>query len=719
VTKLSEGQREALDILERLAATRQDLLTLSARPTMSDGNAVVSVRFPTKDLPRVEGGLPLADVEDFTIEISVVFPYLPPTISVSHSRFAGYPHVVGGNTLCVYRDPAREWSPNLGIIGFLNRVWDWLADAAMGRFDASTALFHPVGGVLHQSLGTPTVVVRVPIPAALVNRGLLFAGLEQRTPARLDLTGWHSSLRGAPQKLAAVILLPGPLVFGGGLTVNGLLARIARVGFPSVEHVIAHIYRVALQDQLGDPLYLVIGARNPVGHLPQDHHLLVARIEPPVADQLRMTARERFGKLGVGASFDQRDVPEGAQVRWCSISDERPSIATRRDASRPTSWYEGKHIELWGCGGIGSWIAEAIVRAGARRVVVRDPGIVTSGLHVRQNYTEVDVGANKAEALASRLTAISDRVKIEAHAEDVIILLARGGLPACDLIIDATINRTVAHLLERAATSSHPRPALAAIALDAPTATLGLLTVACPTWSGGPYDVERRTSTHILQASELEHFHIFWQDLADHQQVVPERGCSVPTFHGSTTDVMAIAATGLDLIARRLTADATGFDLFAVGHAALAVDVPHRHHSEPAPAAIEGQVKGRLAVRLDAAVENLILQGIEADQPTRWLLAGEYNQISLAIWIDEVVPVPSDIGPDEVDRVFAERRNVSQGISNYIGDVLHRELTLVGEASRQELQDALKAVKDAGGSLVIAVARRGQDVTITSHMVQM
>ena len=108
-------------------------------------------------------GLELGDDEEFIVRIRPSL-FLPPIVEVDHTRFLGYPHVLQGQRLCIYLDPSREWCPSHGIAGFLSRLWDWLTDAAGGAFDASTAMYHAVGGVLHQADGTPTIVVREPGP---------------------------------------------------------------------------------------------------------------------------------------------------------------------------------------------------------------------------------------------------------------------------------------------------------------------------------------------------------------------------------------------------------------------------------------------------------------------------------------------------------------------------------------------------------------------------
>lgn len=646
------------------------------------------------------GGLPIEDLEDFDVSISPWFPFLPPTVTVRHTRFAGHPHVLVGTVLCVYRDPSREWNPNLGVVGFLNRLWDWLGDAAAGRFDASTALFHPVGGVLHRTPGAPTIVVRHALPSGLVNRGLLVAGLRRRTEHRLDLTGWHSGWRSVDGVPASVILIPGPLVFGAGATFRDLLGRIARVGFPAVEHVVSHLHQAARRTESNAELFLIVGARNPAGPLPQDHHLLVGRIEDSTAAKMRTLANSLLERDGIMARFDPANLPADDQIEWCGVSDDRPSVATRRDVARPSSWYEGKHVELWGCGGIGSWVAELLVRAGVQRITLRDHGMVTSGLLVRQDFGEEDVGFGKAEALARRLRAISDRVTVDGRQENVIAILAKGELPSCDLIIDATVNTTVALLLERCASRSNSRPASAAISLDMASATLGLLAVAMPGWQGGPYGVERQSSPNLLRSGALEHFYPFWRDVAPGEQVVPERGCSVPTFHGSAGDVMSIAATAIDILARRLAAGASGLELFASGHAVLRPGA-EGHVRVEAVLSASDEVSGPLALHLALGTRQRLLALTESKEVGRVLLVGENNETAGSIWVDDVLTISANTTPEEVQGATASYPEASHGMSRYIGDAVLRPAT--ADSTDGGVTSVQAAVAAAGGSIVLEI----------------
>lgn len=273
------------------------------------------------------------------------------------------------------------------------------------------------------------------------------------------------------------------------------------------------------------------------------------------------------------SSFDPQ-----APIEWCAMSDERPEVSTRRDATRPVRALSGMTVQVWGCGGIGSWIAEFIVRAGASHVVVCDPAAVGGGLLVRQNYTEGDVGVNKAEALAGRLRELSDTVQITAVPEPCPDLAS---VAECDLVVDATVNLGIGDLLDtytrdRDATG----PVIAAVATDSRSATLGILTIARAAYLAGPTTIDRLTADRVLDDPNLTRYHPLWQTPTPGEELIPARGCSTPTFHGSAADLAGVAAVLVSLLGRELTGESSGTHLVGLPHAD--VDGP-AHWFVPAP----------------------------------------------------------------------------------------------------------------------------------------
>lgn len=158
---------------------------------------------------------------------------------------------------------------------------------------------------------------------------------------------------------------------------------------------------------------------------------------------------------------------------------------------------------------------------------------------VRQNFLEDDVGDTKVDALARRLTAISDTVEIIACDASTP---SAADLVDTDLIADATVNIAISRLLDGVA-GWYDRPVLAQVATDARTGTLGMLTVSMPALNVGPLSIDRQAGQRVCQDGALEAFHGLWDSSALEDQIIPTRGCSTPTFHGSAADLAGVAAS--------------------------------------------------------------------------------------------------------------------------------------------------------------------------------
>lgn len=559
-SRRTDGQLLAVRELRRIAGNHPGILKVVRDLGVDDeGHVHVLVRLTTNELDRVADGLPISPTsEEITVRVSPSFPLVPPEAYVDHDRFVGHPHVLQGHRLCVYLDSSREWHPRYGIQEFMNRLWDWFADAAAGRFDSSAALFHPVGGVLHRTPGTPTIVIRKALPVS--GRAFLHASLAARTASRIDLSGWN--LRSGAGQVALVIVLDAPLSYGAGTTVSTMLERIAATGRLDQDGLATLLAHTAARNKTGTPLYALIAVPHP--GRPGAYHLIGGRLPVSLADALRAAACRAGPLLKIAAN----KIPGDTIMEWCKIADERPETTTRRDSNRPIARFAGKTVEIWGCGGLGSWIAEFVARAGATRIVVRDHGDVGGGLLVRQNYIEADVGDNKAERLAERLRQISDELAVESYP-----VPAPAGLdsllPPCDLLIDATITNSVGTYLDLAVLQNNgkSRPVLAQVATDTGTGTLGLLTVCSPDCPVGPEEVDRRAGLAVTKDGRLERFHVLWREPGAGEELIPAPGCSIPTYRGSAADLAGVAASLVSLMASHLDAGVSGTHLVALPHA--------------------------------------------------------------------------------------------------------------------------------------------------------
>jgi hypothetical protein len=570
---LSSWQSQVLTYLDAVAEAYPGDVELIGRHRLDRSKAMrLRLRLRTAGIPRSSRGMPLDDYEEFIVTVGAS-DLTPPRAEVEHLRFLHHAHVLQGHRLCLYLDPSRMWDPINGFGGFLDRLFCWLADAAGGRFNAQTALYHAVGGVLHAVIGAPTIVVRDAIDSG---RRASHGWLVARSPRRFDLLLEPPSTPDQGDHVP-IVVLDADLPFGAGIDLGTLLRTVddpyhghpapdgtllwRRVGSRLSTMVLTVLGASAIRKTDSTPQRLLIAVPHPTGGPP---HLLAAHIPAASADHLRTLVKANR-KNDSMITIDPAQVDPAIPVEWWPISDEREEVTTRRDSGRPVAAYAGMTVHIWGCGGLGSWIAEYVVRAGARRVVLCDPGTVTGGLLVRQNFVETDVGDSKVEALARRLRLISDTVEVGVT-ETVVPEIAE--LANADLIIDATVSVAISRLLDSLAAETDQRAIFAQVAVDAQTGTLGIMTVSMAPLRTGPLTIDRKVGAQILDKGMHEVFHCLWKRLESGEEIIPTRGCSTPTFHGSAADLAGVAASLTSILGAHLNAEKaiSGTHLISLPH---------------------------------------------------------------------------------------------------------------------------------------------------------
>lgn len=571
----SDWQSQVLNDLDSaVQAYPDDVARIGDASFNDDGSMLLRIRVRTDDIATVDGGLQLGDHEEFTVTVHQT-QQVPPSVEVDHLRFLHHAHVLQGTRPCLYLDASREWDPLNGFGAFLDRLLEWLTDAAAGRFDAQTALYHAVGGVLHADDKYPTIVVRSEISNA---KRAQHAWLIQRTEHRFDLTQDPAGTAIGAEHVP-VVLLRSDLPLGAGSSLAGFLYTMADpyAGHPhpgrgvlgthldvdASAMVLTAVAASAIRKPDGSPQHFLLAVPHPTGG---PAHLLAGRIPVAGADQIRaLVRRGRKASSFIDPSPGEVDVSHG--LDWVPVSDERDEVTTRRDSARPVTAYAGKTVHVWGCGGLGSWVAEYLVRAGVKKLVVCDPGSVAGGLLVRQNFVENDVGKNKAHALAERLDAISDGVEVVACEGFLPDITDFGG---AHLIIDATVSVAIGRLLDGIAKNSagSDRPIFAHMATDPKTSTLGILTVSMAPQPKGPISIDRAIGTQIIDQGVHEPFHGLWSDSNAGEELIPTRGCSTPTFHGAAADMAGVAASLVSILSAYLTAteSVSGSHLISMPH---------------------------------------------------------------------------------------------------------------------------------------------------------
>ncbi|MCH7727430.1 MAG: ThiF family adenylyltransferase, partial [Planctomycetes bacterium] len=508
---MNSGQQLAIEQLRDVASRTDELEIIAVADQWRGGTSVaIDVSVSCAHFERAEGGLPLRDRERFTILIDTDFPFEPPDVFVLHRRFSGFPHVNWGYWLCLYVAPQTEWNPSHGIYGFLRRFEYWLRQAAIDQLDPTGGAMHPPA--TYNATG-PMLIPRSDTPAVNDSPWIGQVDLVEKSERRLDLLQWGDSQERRGNLVGAAVLLdtPTPLEFPS--TVSKLLDMLAERG---VEHqqVFRLLNDVIRQNGQERALVFVVGTpmRGIRGESPKQH--LTGWRVPPLGVKL-LDLEARAGQLGEAGEDLHADVVElfeswadSTKIEYCRVREDRPEVTHRRDMGRPMKAFAGKTVEVWGCGAIGSHVAEWVVRAGANRVVLRDNGSVSPGILVRQPYADDDIGHPKAEVLAARLRTIYPDREIISHATDVVDDLRHGGnfLESIDIVIDATASQAVMVASETAWRDVEAsRPVIASLVINS-TAERGMGVLVTDPHSGGPLDATRKLKIECCHDERLREY---------------------------------------------------------------------------------------------------------------------------------------------------------------------------------------------------------------------
>ena len=549
---MADASRLAGDQLREIAVVSKGTVQIHDETTGSSGSRQFDLSIRFDGLERAEGGLRVRAREPFQVVIPRTFPFDHPVVATPHVRFSGFGHVQWRRVLCLYRSSA-DWRPEDGMHGFIKRLDAWIRDAARNNLDPNDAPLHP-------PVAYPTVDrLIVPIADTPLVGGSPWFGLAElrERNRRTEIIGWTEHDQQRRAVCTPAILLYEALPFEYPATVHALLQELESYGI-DYGRFIFHLARQALQSRIGNPLTVVLGT--PMRRVVPDgralQHLAVWEISADDADKLRqLNIAAQVGETAQWTDAVKAVVKwsVSAEVGWCRVSEMRPEVTQRRDQSSPMAWFRGKRVAIWGCGAIGTHVAESVVRSGARSVELVDNKSVIPGLLVRQGFEDADIGRNKACALSERLKRIAPDLETVVSTDDLIAsITVSNPLPSVDLVIDCTASLAVRTALERVLRDVDPRPAIASMAIDSHAGT-GAATLSTPEHSGGTLDLVRRLKLEACRTPQLSQpLEAFWPSSTPSESFQPEPGCSEPTFIGSNADLAGLSARMLNSVARAI-----------------------------------------------------------------------------------------------------------------------------------------------------------------------
>jgi hypothetical protein len=555
---MTPGQTQGLRELARVRAANPNLLEILGDPNERSGLVRVRISLWIGALERRPGGLQFREREQFQIILPAEFPFDYPTIAVDHHRFAGFPHVCWMTILCLYQS-SIEWNPADGMYGFLNRLTLWLERAALNQMDPVDGPLEPPHAIIDPS--QVPFVIRKDAPAAPGERWIGWALLDRRSN-RTELIDWHELDTELPadQAIALAIILSEPLPMEFPQHGEDLFRELLRCGIDR-NLLLRLLGTAAVVTADAQPVHIVAGLpmrRAQDGS--QRVHIAVWSTSPDYAKSLRLAApkigdSEELRTLRKELADSIYNVFEKTTIEWCRVLEDRDEIVVRRDSRTALAWVRGKRILVLGCGALGSWASEIIVRAKPNALHVVDNSIVKPGLLARQNFALPNIGSNKAEALSERLASLSHGIDVHGFKSEAHRFLTEDPerLAGYDLVVDCTASSNFHMKLDRDWLSIRAR-VRRFISFVTDARAQSLLGVGLASQSAdGPWSAYVRLKHRLcMDIPQSDIVRAFYSPRATEGLFQPEPGCSDPTFSASAADVLSIAATALNCLLAHL-----------------------------------------------------------------------------------------------------------------------------------------------------------------------
>jgi integrative and conjugative element protein (TIGR02256 family) len=657
---MTEGQQLAVDQLRAIQDNANGAFEVVdiTEDSGIEGWISVVISLDCSAKAFVEGGVQLKRREWFKLFVRSDFPYHIPSISTLHTRFAGLPHVQWSRWLCLYQAPATEWNVNDGMFGYLGRLGVWLDHVAAGELNPSGEALHPP--IAYPLSGSRRLVIpRSDAPPVSKDSWIGFAELARVSDTRADIVNWVKlEDLGDRHPVAAAFLISEVMPYEFPQKMGDLFSELEKRGV-SISLLIAVLRCAVLQNHETDPLFVVLGTpmRGIAGSTEKKFHLAAWHVDALTVRGLRLSLNKfdpdpHLQQLGEEVERIVLDWLKATDVSWCRVREDRPEIVAARDRDSGMAWFKDKAVSVWGCGALGSHVAEFLARAGVRKLILYDSGVVTPGILARQLFSDDDIGKSKVGALSARLRAIRLGIEIEEYPEDLLAgpLSTDDWTDSADVVIETTAGGIVMSKTEAVRRGNGANCPFVSMALGH-LAQNAMLLFASADHSGGPLDIDRKLRQECYRRPELSEFSDeFWPQEPRSDIFQPEPGCSDPTFIGSCADVAMLASTMLNLTAHELKAQSAP----AVAHLlSQPVNLDggkwvHRRFDWPADQVFEEPSSG-YQVRLAATAWSEIRGWIATNNRTRGvevetggLLFGERNELLKIVWVDDISGPPPD-----------------------------------------------------------------------------
>ena len=210
-------------------------------------------------------------------------------------------------------------------------------------------------------------------------------------------------------------------------------------------------------------------------------------------------------------------------------------------------------IAYFGCGALGSSVAELLVRGGVRQLHLFDYDSIKFGNLCRHTLDGSSVGLNKAVALANRLSLANPLSTIEGHAIGIPLNsrsdeTIRKVLEDADVFVDCTTNKTAFDWLNEYAAKNGKR--LISLFFNF-YAELLTICISGDSMSCGDIfsDLNRSIQRNQTPIDPSVYFHEPTED----EEITEGAGCWHPTFPAQYGHIQILAAHAVDIISHSIS----------------------------------------------------------------------------------------------------------------------------------------------------------------------
>lgn len=336
------------------------------------------------------------------IQLHEFWPYQAPFVLPQDDDHAGSWHRDPTGGLCLYVENDRATRPWLDAEAFLDRIRDWFNQAEAGWKDDTPDLdmeryfqpAHPRLLVLYDDL---TRLLNSTVRTSRGRNNTLHVSRPMKIPAKAGRTGKR---------------------FGYCADLGELEAPVKQ--WSDIEPLLTQRTKVAANIRAGRIGTLI----------------------------LRYSRGGQEAVLALSTGFNGTDI-----VLAAHHSASNTAAVRRLRAGAQAATVAGKTVAVIGCGAVGSFLVDGLLRAGVKHLTLRDGDVLRPGNLIRHLASDTEVGLFKPEALRQVLSGRGP-LSAEVVVVNKFLMLpeeARDLIARHDLVIDASADGAVTSLLHVAA----------------------------------------------------------------------------------------------------------------------------------------------------------------------------------------------------------------------------------------------------------------------------